>query len=151
MTLSDTDNLAKLIGQKHYCLVQLHRLGQRQLESIGEADLALLLKLLSAKQRLLYDLNAVQRRLIPYSDQQPDARPWRSSELRTECALKVAECQALLAEVMQQELRSQEQMAALRDQAADMLQLGAVATAVHGAYLESHGPLAGQLDLSVET
>jgi len=150
MTLSDTDLLADLVAQKHRCLVQLHRLGQRQLESIGASDLGLLLKLLAAKQTLLHDLHQVQRKLDPYRDQDPDVRPWRSNQLRADCSAKIAECKSLLTEIMQQELRSQEQLAVHRDEAAEMLQLGAAAGSVHSAYVQAHESVLGQLDLSVE-
>jgi hypothetical protein len=150
MTLSDTDLLADLVAQKHHCLVQLHRLGQRQLESIDESDLGLLLKLLAAKQTLLDHLHGVQRKLDPFRDQDPELRQWRSNELRTDCSTKMAQCQSLLAQIMQQELRSQEQLAAHRDEAAELLQLGAAAGSVHNAYVEAHESVLGQLDLSVE-
>jgi hypothetical protein len=150
MTTADTDRLAELVAQKHRCLEQLHWLGQRQLESIEGANLGFLLQLLAAKQKLLDDLHQVQRELVPFQDQNPDSRPWQSTERRAACAKQLAECDSLLRQIVQQELRSQEQLAAHRDEAAELLQLGAAASSVHGAYVQAHEPTLGQLDLSVE-
>jgi hypothetical protein len=147
----ETDMLHDLIRQKHHCLVQMHKLGLRQLEAIRESDYALLLKLLAAKQALLDGLNVFERKMDPFRNEAPSTRIWQSEEQRSQCARWLDECEALLREIVQQELRSQEELAVLRDEAAEMLQLGAAATTAHGAYLQGYRSAVGQLDLSVES
>ena len=147
----DTDNLHDLIRQKHQCLTQMHNLGQRQLQAIQESDFGLLLKLLAAKQALLDGLHVLERQMDPYRGETPASRIWQSQEQRHECAQWLDRCEALLREVVQQELRSQEALAVLRDEAADMLELGAAATTAHSAYLQTHRPTVGELDLSAES
>jgi hypothetical protein len=151
MNFSDTENLTQLVGQRHQRLMQLYRLGQRQLECIADADLGLLLKLLAVKQQLFDELHVVERQLDPYRTQEPGDRQWQSEEARCECSQKISECELLVKEIMQQELRSQEQMVAHRDEAAELLQLGMAAGSVHQAYLGGNEPMVSQLDLSVET
>jgi hypothetical protein len=146
----DTDNLHDLIRRKHHHLTQMHGLGLRQLQAVQESDYGLLLKLLAAKQSLLDGLQVLERRIDPYRGEAPADRIWRSQQQRQECAQLLDECEALLREVVQQELQSQQALAVARDEAADMLQLGAAAATAHSAYLHVHQPAVGQLDLSAE-
>jgi hypothetical protein len=58
MTAFPTDRLAELARKKLECLLELHKMGEKQLELVREDRITDLLDLLSAKQRLLLALAA---------------------------------------------------------------------------------------------
>jgi flagellar biosynthesis/type III secretory pathway chaperone len=147
-TSTDTERLSELMGHKHALLVQLRDLGKRQLESIDAGDVGQLLKVLSAKQRLLTALNEVERALDPFRNQNPEARRWRTAEDRQQCAQLVVRCEALLNEVMQQEKVSEGQLKLRRDEAHHRLQGAHAAAEARGAYAVNPAHDAGQIDLS---
>ena len=74
----DTDLLASFIGKKHDVLEQLRQLSRRQMDLIGEGDMTGLLSVLNVKQNLLVALQAVERDLDPFRQQDPDQRTWRT-------------------------------------------------------------------------
>jgi hypothetical protein len=150
MSGSDTDQLADLMAQKHDCLRNLCDLGRQQLELIGAGDLERLLKLLSAKQRLLVTLQTVETALDPFRDQLPEDRRWASAERREECAALATQCERLLGEIVQQERQSETRLVQHRDQAATRLEGAHVASEARGAYTADFNDSPGQLDLSSE-
>jgi hypothetical protein len=146
MTLS-TENLIQRIAQKLELLVQLRDLGVHQAMLIESGDMTQLLKLLSAKQRLLTALQSVERALDPYRHDDPETRVWASPEERERCAQAAAACEETLRFIMEQERQSESQMIARRDQAAARLESAHQAAAVQRAYVEESSARLGQLDL----
>ena len=134
MSLLETDLLAELIGKKHQLLMQLRDLGRLQIQFIDGNDYDQLMRVLSAKQRLLGGLQIVEKELHPYRHQDPEARVWRSPEERARCARVVAESASIFAEVVQQEKDSEAQLASSRDQAAARLEGAHYAAQARGAY-----------------
>jgi hypothetical protein len=150
MDFSETDQLLDLMRQRHECLGQLATLGQRQLELIAADDFGQLMRVLSAKQRLLVSLTALERRLDPFRPQQPEARRWRSEATRSQCAQLMSRCQAFLGQIVRQEQQSQHDLQRQRDDAASRLQTMHAVVGAAGAYAAAEAaPLAG-LDLSTE-
>jgi flagellar biosynthesis/type III secretory pathway chaperone len=147
-TSFETDTLADFVGQKHALLVQLRDLGRRQIESIDAGDIGQLLKILSAKQRLLAALQQIERGLDPFRNQDPERRTWRTADARRQCAQLAGNCEAILNEIMQQEKHSEEQMIMRRDEAASRLQGAHVAAEARGAYAMDAMSNLGQIDLS---
>jgi hypothetical protein len=134
MTAWDTDQLAELIRRKHDCLLRLHEMGRSQLQLVASDELTELLLVLAGKQQLLEHLQLIERQLDPFRDQEPDSRRWRSSDDRRRCAELVDRCEGLLAEIVEQERRSEAQLCLRRDEAAARLQDVHRASQARGAY-----------------
>ncbi len=147
-TSRDTNALSDLVTERHDCLRQLAELGSWQLEAVRVHDMNRLLALLAAKQRLLVGLQTLERQLDPFRRQNPDERQWTSSAARERCAQLAAESEALLAQVVRQEIESEQEMHKHHDASAQRLQAAHAAAMARGAYAaEDRGPVR-QLDLS---
>jgi hypothetical protein len=143
-----TEVLAERMEQKLSLLMQLRDLGRRQSVLIDAGDLTQLLKLLSAKQRLLSALHTIERALDPFRSEDPEARIWASSAQRSRCAQAATECERLLRAIVEQERESETQMTLRRDEAAARLN-GAHSTAeVRHAYVSQRLNTSSQLDLT---
>ena len=151
MTTLETDKLAELVRRKYDCLVQLRAMGARQLELIRGGSITELLDVLSAKQRLIVELQRIQKGLKPFHGQDPEQRRWRTPADRQECAENVRRCETLLGEIMGQEKRSTDELTWRRDEAATRLQGVHRASQARGAYTAGADPVASQLDVFSES
>ena len=140
MEFESTRKLAELIQSKHQCLLQLRELGVRQNQLIANGELGDLLRLLAAKQHVITALQAVDRQLSPYQQEDPDSRTWSSPDERAACARLAAECRQLLEEVMQMEKANETQMAQRRNDVAAQLTSLHHAGEVRGAYAQNQVP-----------
>ena len=143
----ETDRLAALVVQKHRFLTQLHDLGRLQLELVDAQLMGDLLRVLSAKQRLLGGLTDVERQLDAFLDQPAESRTWRSEDERRRCAAFAEDCRRLLSEIMTQEKASEEKMIRYRDQTSEQLHATDTARTARGAYADLGPATYGQLDL----
>lgn len=143
-----TEILSDRIEQKLALFEQLRDLGRRQLALIEAGDLTQLLKLLSAKQRLLAALQSLERQLDPFRGEDPEARAWLSPAHRQKCALNAAACEELLRSIVEQERQSEAQMRVRRDEAAARLDGAQSLAAAHRAYSAERFPAAARLDLT---
>ena len=143
-----TTELAKLIAQKHECLTQLRELGARQLELIAAGELGHLIRVLSAKQRLLAMLPTLERQLYPFRAQLPEDRHWSTPAERAHCLRLANECQRLLVEVLEQEKQSEAELIRSRSEAATQLEDTHASARAQNAYGNEDMPLYSQLDLS---
>jgi hypothetical protein len=125
----DTDRLIALIDAKHTVLSHLHDLAQRQFALASERDAAGLVSLLAAKQKLLDALSALEERLDPFREQDPQARLWKSPAERARCASVAENCRNLLDEIMALDQRG---MKLLKDR-----QQATLAT-IHAAHDAAH-------------
>ncbi len=152
MSSLETDILAQLIGNKHELLVQLRDAGRRQLELIEAGDMTQLLRLLSSKQRVLGGLQDVERRIDPFRGQNPDQRIWRTPAERDRCSQMSAQCELLLAEVVEGEKRGEARLTSHQDRTAAQLELAQHASQARAAYVDLAPASAyGHLDLSSES
>lgn len=141
-----TDNLADLIARRHACLKQLHAIGVKQAELIAASDMTSLLRLVAGKQQLIAALQAIEHRLQPFHQQQPDDRQWSSASARAACAQQAAECRQMLDAVMQLEQANEAEMARRRDDVAQQLQSAETAARARGAYqAHQRHPIPGPL------
>lgn len=145
----ETDLLAELARRRHECLLQLRTLGGRQLALIEAEDMSQLMGVLAAKQRLLGELNELERGLDPFRRQRPNERSWRSGELRRQCADLIARSEAVFAEIIAGEKQGELRMQQHRDQAAARLQGARAATHARSAYV-GDASYSTRLDLSSE-
>jgi hypothetical protein len=134
MPTADTHHLADLIRRKHDVLAKLHELGRSQLAFVDGGELTELLVVLSGKQQLLEHLQSIERQLDPFRDQDPDSRRWASIEDRRRSAEMIDKCETLLAEIVEQERRSEAVLCLRRDEAAARLQGVHLAGRARGAY-----------------
>ncbi len=151
MTLLETDKLAGLIRQKRDCLLSLRDMGQRQMELVVDGEMGRLLDVLAAKQRVLNDLQRVERALDPFRDQDPEARFWRTPEARADCGKLLDECELLLKETVEQERLSEAALTVRRDETAIKLHTAHSAGRARGAYTNHGQGSISQLDLSSES
>src|SRR5262245_25445079 len=118
VTEFDTDLLAALVAARRKILELLVQLARQQLALADRGGATELFNLLAAKQAVLAQLRDVQRQLDPFSQQDPQARIWRSSADRQRCQLEAHRCEELLAESMRLEKEGELAMVRRRDHAA---------------------------------
>jgi hypothetical protein len=146
-----TQQLTALLERKHDYLSDLRDLGARQLETIGNGDLTTLMKILSAKQSLLDELQHIERQLDPYRETSPDQRVWPTPALRQHCEQLATRCRLLFAEVLQQERDAERQLVVQRDDAERQLQGMHAAAHAHGAYMQNESWQSSTLNLTTES
>jgi len=150
MTQLETDVVAELIRRKRDLLTRLREMGRRQMELVSDGAMTQLLDVLAAKQRVLDELQRVERDLDPFRGEDPDRRTWRSEALRLECAALLDECEQLLRETVEQERQSEAALTVRRDEAAVRLEGAHLAGRARGAYANGGGATMSQLDLTSE-
>jgi hypothetical protein len=136
MTEFTTTRLAELIGKRRRCLEQLLEIGRRQADMIAVGNMADLMRLLAAKQQLILALQAIERDLAPYHDEDPESRAWPSAEERARCAVDAEQCRQLIQEVMTLEQAGERQLVMRRDEAAGQLRTVQHAGRVREAYAQ---------------
>jgi hypothetical protein len=151
MTAFETDLLADLAGQKHQLLSQLRELGEKQYELINIGDITQLLTVLLSKQRLLTQLQELEKQLDPFRAQPAEGRRWRSAADRGRCAEVFAQCDQLLGQIVDREKRSEHRLRQRRDEAAARLQGAHSAGQARSAYTAADQSRATRLDLTSET
>ena len=134
VTDSSSTTLADLMVKRRKCLTQLRDLGARQALLIAAGEMSDLLRLASAKQQLIVALQAVERQLAPFQDQDPESRAWESAEIRSRCAADADACRQLIEEVIAMEQDGERQMATRRDELANQLRSVASGGRVREAY-----------------
>ncbi|MCA9230411.1 MAG: flagellar export chaperone FlgN [Planctomycetales bacterium] len=134
MTQLTTEKLSDLLSKRLRCLQQLRDLGLKQAELISQGEMSPLLRLLGAKNQLIVAVQAIEHELTPFHSQDPDKRQWPSAEERTRCSEQAAQCQQLLAEVMQLEEQNEMEMTLRRDRVANQLQAAQAASTARSAY-----------------
>ena len=134
MTDSSTNRLVELIDKRQRCLVALHELSTRQSGMIADGDMSALLRSFSVKNQWLVALQAVERDLAPFHQQNPEERVWASEAVRQQCAEKAATCNQLLRELMKLEKQNEQEMTQRRDRVAAQLQNVQSADAARNAY-----------------
>lgn len=145
----DTTLLAALVHRKRECLAQLAGLVRRQQTLIESEQMALLLDVLAVKQRMLRDLEQIERELAPFRNQQPGDRPWPTPEDRRRCAAELDDCQRLLKEIVAQERQSETELSRRRDETSERLQGTHRARDARAAYTAGDGQGLNRMDLSM--
>lgn len=154
MANNSTKLLTDLVNKRLRCLTQLVELGERQSRLIDAGETAELLRLLAVKGQLISALQAIERGLAPFHDDDPEARQWDAPDARAACAAEAQQCRKLLARVMELETANEARATERRDAVARQLQtLGAASrardgyrtSAAHRSPAPKH-PLAPSLD-----
>jgi hypothetical protein len=134
-----TETLAKLVQAKRSCLTRLREAGRRQLELINSGEMAALLDLLATKQRMLQQLQRIEQALDPFRQEDPRQRVWRTPLDRQSCAEEIAQCDALLAEVIELEKTSESALVRQRAETAARLEGIRAAAEAQRAYAAPAG------------
>lgn len=145
-----TDGLAELIAAKRDILEQVRQLSRQQSADVASGELTRLLTILAAKESLLRRLFAVERKLDPYREEDPEARRWRSPEARRRCQQDAERCESLLSEIMLLEKQSESDLRSRRDETAQQLEGLQSAGEARRAYAFPMVPQPSHLDLSSE-
>ena len=106
----------------------------RQREIVDRGETTALLELLAAKQTMISLLQQVERDLAPFHADDPDERVWASADDRQHCAQQAAECNRLLAEIVELEAHSAERMTVRRNDVAAQLHQVYTAGQARNAY-----------------
>ncbi len=137
MSELDTKQLAALIDKRHRCFSGLLELSTMQSELIAKGDMPALFRTFTAKNQWVVGLQAIERELAPYQQQDPESRDWASPKEREQCAAQAAECKKLLDRLMQLEMANEKAMTERRDDVATRLKTAQSAGAARTAY-QSH-------------
>jgi len=129
-----TTRLAALITAKQQVLEILVQLGQKQVALITAGDMTSLLKLLTGKQSVMSHLQMIEQAMIPFRDQDPEARFWESPAHRTACQARADQCNTLLREAMQLERTAEAEMVKRRDSTQIALTSVQAAASARAAY-----------------
>ena len=132
-TLSTT-LLTDLIRRKHDVLVQLCDVGHRQKGIVERGETTALLELLAAKQTKITLLQQVERELSPFHAEDPTERVWPTADARERCAEQAAQCNRLLAEIVDLERESADRLAIRRNDVAAQLRQVYAAGQARDAY-----------------
>lgn len=146
----ETERLAELIERKLACLTELCEMGKLQLQLVRGGEMTSLLNVLSAKQRVIERLQGVEKDLTPFRAQTPQSRRWRTELHRRKCAKQIEMCESLLREILEREKQGESELVRRRDEAASQLNGARQAGRTVGAYAETEGRRAAQLDLASE-
>ena len=134
MPTPSTTHLADLIRRKHDVLVQLCDVGHRQQEIVECGETTSLLELLAAKQTMISLLQQVERELAPFHAENPTERVWPTAAAREHCAEQSAQCNRLLAEIVELERESADRLAIRRNDVAAQLRQVYAAGQARSAY-----------------
>lgn len=147
----ETDVLATLIASRCELLSQLWKLSQRQAQLVQSGDMPRLMSLLAIKQKLLNELQKLERHLDVFREQDPDRRVWRSPIERQRCRENAEKCELLLKEIIRVERECEGELVKRRADTAALLQGAHSAARASQAYAAPVENFGSHFDVSCET
>jgi uncharacterized short protein YbdD (DUF466 family) len=153
--MSGAERFFQLIREKREWLIRVHEFSQRQLQYVGEENLGALLELLAAKQRLLIEIESVDKQLTQYRAEDPEQRVWSSPEMRQQCRETVMQCDKLIREILETDEFAERQLTEKKEAAGRQLKQLDHSMRVQNAYrqqkrspsLSSNGETRYKIDL----
>lgn len=142
-TLS-TDELARLIHDRHKTLSELRIVAARQFKVIEDQELSKLLELLAIKQGLINRLMECDRALDPFRQQTPEERVWASEDLRECCRLMIEESSQWLDDVKQLEAAAESLARDRKSEVSELVDTAANRAQAVSAYLNANKPASRQ-------
>ena len=130
----DSEHLYQLIGQKLDLLEQLHSCSGNQMQYVDSENLSALLEVLAAKQRLLFEIEGLDRQITRYHVDDPEDRVWPSQEMRTRCREMVSRCNVLVREALENDQLAEQQLSRKKNEAKQQLLQVSDKIRVQGAY-----------------
>lgn len=139
-----TELLTRLISAKRQVLKIVVQMSERQMDMIATGQTENLMKLLSAKQTVLDQLQTLERELAVFRDDDPEKRVWTSSAARAACQKEAAEANVLIARSLELERQAEVAMIAKRQATGQLLSSLQAATDAQSAYVTGAGmPFSG--------
>lgn len=148
--MSDTQQLAALLTDRHAVLKQLRALCERQLALAIDGEPSAIVGLLAAKQGLIDGLMKIETQLAPFREQAPDQRQWQSDEQRAATAAISDACDALLREVMELDRQGIEKVQARQQQSRLQIDSAHQAASARDAYLGNDASRPHSIDIASE-
>lgn len=126
-------------ARRDYCQEVL-KLSKQQSSLIEQSDYSALLQLLGKKQRILGELDHLNERFPNLKADWKASRNTFDSAERSDCEHVLAEIEALLQELIQEEQSSTDTLIEKRDHTKQELETISQGTQVHSAYRENLAP-----------
>lgn len=125
----------------------LRQLNQSQTAAALDSETDALMGILARKQGLLDSLAEVQSMLQTYLDDDPETRVWADPQRRLDCRKNAEESQRLLAELMQLEQTTLDEVSARRDAVGALLRDGMDAISTRDAYSQAGAQSGSRLNI----
>jgi hypothetical protein len=135
------NDFLRTFADRRQCIADLLELSQRQHDLVESDDYSRLLGLLGGKQQIISRLEAIGKGRPQLWDEWREERGRLAPNDRQRCEQTLAETEALLAELLEQERVSTESLARRRDHTARQLRSVAAGSRVNQAYGESLAPM----------
>ena len=132
--MTDSEHLFQLMGQKLERLEQLHICSGNQMQYIDAEDMGAILEILAAKQRLLIEIEGIDRQIAQYHVDDPEDRVWPSPEMREQCRERISRCDRLVRETLEHDKLAEQCLTEKMNTAKQQLQQYTDTAHVQGAY-----------------
>ena len=132
--MTDSEHLFQLVGQKLERLQQLHACSGNQMQYVETEDMGAILEILAAKQRLLIEIEGIDRQIAGYHVDDPEERVWPTDEMREQCREKISQCDRLVREMLEYDQIATERLAEKKSTAKQQLQQFVNTAHVQGVY-----------------
>lgn len=147
-TIEYTELLLECMQTRLDLLRSIKHLGSPQADALGTTDINVTLGILARKQGLLDELAAVNERLQPYFNDEPDQRVWQSEQRREECRRIADDGNKLLHETINADQAALEEVNNRRQIVAAQLQEGKDSIIAHSAYTAGEALERSSLDIA---
>lgn len=132
--MTDSEHFYQLIEQKLNLLERLHACSGNQMQYVDTENLEALLEILAAKQRLLFEIEGLDREITRYRVDDPEERVWPSREMRNRCREMVARSNLLVREALENDRLAERELSAKKDATKRQLMQVSDKIRVQGAY-----------------
>ena len=132
--MTDSEHLYQLIEQKLKLLEQLNTCSGNQMQYVDAENLEALLEILAAKQRMLLEIEGIDRQITGYHVDNPDDRVWPSREMRSRCREMVSQCDRLVREALANDQLAEQQLMYKKNAVKQQLMQVSDKIRVQGAY-----------------
>jgi len=134
LIMTDSEHLFQLVGQKLELLQRLHACSGNQIQYVETEDMGAILEILAAKQRLLLEMEGLDRQIAVYHVEYPEERVWPTDEMREQCREKISQCDRLVREMLEYDQIAAERLAEKKSTAKQQLQQFVHTAHVQGVY-----------------
>jgi len=115
--MTDGEKLFRLIQKKQERLEQLCDCSRNQLQYVDNGNIDALFELLGVKQKLLLDLEEIDRQISAYQWDDPEKRLWPSPEMRQKCQEAVETCRQLVRKALEHDQEAEKELIAKKNDA----------------------------------
>ena len=120
--MTDSEHLFQLVGQKLERLELLHAYSGNQMQYVESEDMSAILEILAAKQRLLIEIEGIDRQITGYHVDDPEERVWPTQDMRVQCREKISQSDRLVREMLEYDRIATERLTEKKSVAKQQLQ-----------------------------